>query len=117
MKRFKILLYSIFIIIILFLLIYFWNNLRKYNLSLNEFEKVAVSGKIKSIKDLTRGSFYLTLENNSKIPALNIGWEVDKYGISIGDSVFKAENSKIIKFYKLKNGAYLPNFEFKISTY
>lgn len=108
------LIYAIFGLIFLSAAIFFIHKGRWYNNKLIEFEKREVSGRIINLKKLTKGFYAIKLSSEMPLPNLRIGWEIEEYNIQIGDSVSKEANSKLMTFYKFKNGAYEKCCEYEI---
>lgn len=99
----------LFLISIIFAIIFFRNNYVEYKKEITELIEKEIQGKIKNLKNENRGSYYIeisTLNGDIKIHSLPIAWEIEKYNIQIGDSVSKEANSKIMSFYKAKNGVF-----------
>lgn len=97
--------------------IYFTTNYKKFKSEISILISQEINGIIKSMKDENRGSYFLeiqTTKEDLKIHSLPIAWEVKKFNIQIGDSVSKEANSKIMIFYKLKNGVSQKLCEFEM---
>lgn len=83
-----------------------------YNTSITDKEirllsKTEIKGTIQVLKDTGRGTCYIEIKEADKVikqHALSIAWEVEKYGIQVGDSVSKEANSPTTTFYRCKNG-------------
>lgn len=80
---------------------------------LKNLEKIEIKGKINHLKNLTRGSYNIVV-GKYEMRSINIGYEIEKYNIQTGDSFYKMANSKIITFYKMKNGYYEKTCEYEL---
>jgi hypothetical protein len=108
---------TLFLISIVFAIVFFRNNYLKHENVITELIEKEIQGKIKGLKNENRGSYYIeisTLNGDIKIHSLPIAWEIEEYNIQIADSVSKEANSKIMTFYKFKNGAYEKCCEYEI---
>ena len=117
--RFKYVIFLIvlFLISIVFAIIFFRNNYVEYEKEITVLIEKEIHGKIKNLKNENRGSYNIeisTLNGDIKIHSLPIAWEIVEYNIQIGDSVSKETNSKIMSFYKTKNGVFKKCCDYKI---
>ena len=106
--------YAPFGFLFLIAIIFFAQNWISYKNKLTEFEKREINGKIILLRDKQKGIFEIKLSSNQEVPNLRIGWELEKYNILIGDSVSKKSNSKIMSFYKEKNGVFKKYWDYEI---
>ncbi len=106
--------YAFFGFVILLAISFFTRKLLIYQKELTNFEKIQINGVITELKNTQRGTYDMKISSGDEIPNLRIGWELEKYNIQIGDSVSKKENSKIMTFYKLKNGISEKCFDYEI---
>ena len=100
---------ALFLISIILGITFFRKNYLKHKDVIAELINKEVKGKIKSLRNENRGSYYVeisTLNGEIKLHSLPIAWEIETYHIQIGDSVSKEANSKIMTFYKVENGVY-----------
>ena len=105
----SIIIYSVFGIIILSAFIFFGSRYRQSQKEIAQLIKQKVNGKILSVDDLGRGSISLILLTDSNTryitTGLPIAWEIEKFEIRKGDSLYKNYNSnKIFFFRKTPNG-------------
>jgi hypothetical protein len=85
------------------------NNYSEHQSALKFFAEKEVKGKITALKNEKRGSYFIEIDDlitKHQMHSLRIGWAVEEYNISVGDSVSKDANSKRMVFYKLKNGVF-----------
>jgi len=99
--------YIIFIVTFGIIIFYIIKVDINYRNQLKDLRKNEISGKIDSIKDLGRGKYSLTLNDDIKLPGLRIRNEIEDYNLKVGDSLYKPENSKIITFFNYKEGKYI----------
>ncbi len=95
--------YSIFIILVSFLIIFDIQNSNKNEELSNALVLKGFSGKLIKIEPFNRGFSLLTVKinefKNEKV-YLHVSWHIKRYNISEGDSVVKKENSKEIIFIR-----------------
>jgi predicted membrane protein len=99
----------LFLLSIIFAIVFFSNNYVEHKKEIKELIEKEIQGKIQGLKNENRGSYYIevsTLNGNFKIHSLPIAWEIEEYNIQIGDSISKESNSRIMTFYKAKNGVF-----------
>jgi len=116
-KNYLIGLFSILVILAIIAVIVLSKNYFKYRAKTNTLIGQEINGVIKSMKDESRGSYFLEIKTEKEllsIHSLPVAWEVQKYNIQVGDSVSKKANSRIMNFYKLKNGAMEKVCEFEM---
>src|SRR5690242_7646803 len=107
-KYYKVVIFLFFSAIIIGL-VFFIHNYYQYQYDL----KLIIAKDIKAIvtksKEESRGFFNIELENNNGVKirySLPQSWFFLKNHIQAQDSVSKEANSKIMTFYKLKDGVY-----------
>ena len=108
---------ALFVISIILAIMFFRNNYLKHKNVIAEIINKEIHGKIQGLRNENRGSYYVeisTLNGDIKIHSLPIAWEIEEYNIQIGDSVSKEANSKLMTFYKFKDGAYKKCCEYEI---
>ena len=98
-------LYAIFLVVLVFAFLFFRKNYVAHKREKKELINKELKGKIIHLENMNRGSYDLKI-NNYEIRSLEIGFEVQKYNIQIGDSVSKEANSNIMTFYKNRNGIF-----------
>ena len=108
-RKASIIIYCVFGIIILSAVIFFGSRYRQSQKEIAQLIKQKVNGKILSVDDLGRGSISLILLTDSNTryitTGLPIAWEIEKFEIRKGDSLYKNCNSnKIFFFRKTPNG-------------
>lgn len=95
---------------------------RKNNKHYDELRKLAemkLNGRIVEILDTKRDTYHLQIKSKDTIYHLRgipFGWYEEKYNVVIGDSISKAPKSKVITFFKLKNGKYAEMFNYELYT-
>jgi len=115
--KYIILIIVIFISIVIGAVVFFTRNYLSHKDELNSMIPKEIKGRIVALKDENRGSYYLeieTLKETHKIHSLPIAWEIKEYNIQVGDSISKEANSRMMLFYKLKNGIYEKCCEFEM---
>ena len=115
--KYIIFLIALFLISAISAIVFFRDNYIKQTKKITEVIKKEIQGKIKDLKNENRGSYYIeisTMTEEIKVHSLPIAWEIEKYNIQIGDSLSKEADSRIMTFYKFKNGAYKKCCEYKI---
>jgi|GEM_PF-2091856 hypothetical protein len=104
---------SIFLLIVVFSFLFFIKKNKTHNREIKELIRMELNGRINILENINRGSYNLKI-GTYKIHSLPIAFEIEKYNIQIGDSVSKEANSRIIKFYKNKNGVFEKYCEYNI---
>jgi hypothetical protein len=108
---------SIFALIAIVGIFYLIRNSVKYNNEIELLRTKAIKGVIVELQDTGRGFCSITInERNENVTqySLSIAWEVKEYHIQVGDSVSKELNSNLIKFYKYKDGEFIPNGSYEM---
>lgn len=113
-KKVSLAIYAILGLVFLFGIFFFTRKLVTYQKELTIFEKHKINGIITELKNTQRGTYDIEISSGDEIPNLRLGWELEKYNIQIGDSVSKKENSKIMTFYKFKDGIAEKCFDYEI---
>ena len=108
-RKASIMIYCVFGSIILSAVIFFGSRYRQSQKEIAQLIKQKVNGKILSVDDLGRGSISLILLTDSNTryitTGLPIAWEIEKFGIRKGDSLYKNyDSNKIFFFRKTPNG-------------
>jgi len=96
-----------------FSFLFFIKKNKTHNREIKELIRMELNGRINILENINRGSYNLKI-GTYKIHSLPIAFEIEKYNIQIGDSVSKEANSRIIKFYKNKNGVFEKYCEYNI---
>jgi hypothetical protein len=84
-------------------------NSVKYNNELEILRSKEIKGVIVKLRDTGRGFCSMEIKepnDSTNEYSLAIAWEVKEFNIQAGDSVYKESSSKIMTFYKMKNGSY-----------
>jgi hypothetical protein len=116
-KKNLIVLFSILAILVLIAVFVLSKNYLNYRANTNALIGQQINGIIKSMKDQSRGSYFLEIQTEKEIisvHSLPVAWEVKKYNIQVGDSISKEANSRIMKFYKSRNGVIEKICEFEM---
>lgn len=116
-KKYFMILLIIFLSTIISAIIFFTKIQSKHNLEILIFQNKNINGKIVKLNDLSRGMYSLTIINEGLVyetPSLPIAFEVEKYNIKIGDSLYKDSNSKSVTFFKKKNAMFEKCFKYEI---
>jgi hypothetical protein len=116
-KNYLVIIFSTMAIISIIVLIALVKRYFKAKTVTNTLIRQEIDGVIKSMKDESRGSYFLEIKTGKgllSIHSLPVAWEVEKYNIQVGDSVSKKANSKTMNFYKSKNGVMTKVCEFEM---
>ena len=93
--------------------LYFRKNYIHHKREINALIGKEINGQINILENKNRGSYNLKI-GDYEINSLPIAYEVEKYNIQLGDSVRKKANSRIMIFYKNKNGVFEKHCEYEI---
>lgn len=106
----SIIVYSVFGIIIMSAVIFSGIKYRQSQKEIAQLIEQKVSGKILIVDDLGRGSISLIVLTDSNTQyattSLPIAWEIEKFGIRKGDSLFKTYNSNRFFFFRKTTNGY-----------
>lgn len=75
-----------------------------------DFEQRPIHGRLKLLKDIGRGDYLLTIEQENGDTLtydLPISWFIEENNIQPNDSISKGSNSYATRFYKKQSGKYL----------
>jgi hypothetical protein len=106
-KYYVIIIFCILTVMVIIAAAILSKNYFKYKAAADALVGLEINGVIQSLKDEGRGSYFLEIKTEKellKIHSLPVAWEVKNYNIQIGDSVSKKANSRVMIFYKLKDG-------------
>jgi len=95
---------------------FFYNGQKKHNAMVADYTKRPINGKVVSLRDAQRGSWFIDIDDNISKTKLSyvmqIAWYIREYNIQPGDSVCKTADNNIILFYKLHNRKYTKSCEY-----
>lgn len=98
--------------------VFFWKGEKKFDKMTLEFTNKKINGIISKSNEKNRGFHLLEIydkTNNSTLSySLPKSWFFKENKIQVGDSVSKEANSKIMIFYKNKNGTFEKCCEYEI---
>lgn len=117
MKKFMPFLITIYVIVVGCALGYFYNNYRKHQEDIKNLVKEKLNGRIKTLTNLHRGSFFIEIKTQNQTfekHSLPIASYVEKYNIKVGDSVSKEENDRKLYFYKRIKNKEVLNFIYEL---
>lgn len=119
-SKYYILMLAILVAWIIFWKVYFKNNEIESKANLKRIVGEEVNGIIQESEENNRGFKSFTIRDNhtksKRKLNLHITWFYEENNIQVNDSVSKTANSKIITFYKLKNGVYEECCEYEIEV-
>lgn len=116
-KKTSLILLVIYLSIVTGAVIFFTKIQSKHNLEIKNFQNKNINGIIIHLNDLSRGTYSLKIKDEGIVyetPSLPIAFEVEKFNIEIGDSLFKDSNSSTLTFYKKKKGIFKELFKYEI---
>ena len=95
---------------VIFWSIYFSKGENKFEEMVSQFTNKKIDGIVLYSKEGTRGFFLIEIADKLSDSTLKYNvpksWFFKENDIKIGDSVSKKSNSKIMTFYKVKNGVF-----------
>lgn len=108
----------LFLSVGIFWSIYFWNGNIKFGKLVSEFTNRKIDGIVTYSEVGTRGFHFIEIADNlsdsTLIYNLPKSWFFKENKIIKGDSVSKEWNSRLMTFYKFKNGTYEKCCEYEI---
>lgn len=116
-KKTSLILLVIYLSIITGAVIFFTKIQSKHNIEIKNFQNENINGIIIHLNDLSRGTYSLKIKDEGIVyetPSLPIAFEVEKFNIEIGDSLFKDSNNSTLTFYKKKKGIFKELFKYEI---
>ena len=120
-KKYNYILIIGFTTIVVTLIVFFTVNASKYDDKLEALQKSEFNGLIKDTKKETRGFYYIMIKDNISKTFLKYSlpsdWFFLENKIQSGDSVSKNANSKMITFYKLKNGVFEKCCDYEVKKF
>ena len=103
----------IFVVSIVVAFFFFRSKYLIYRQSITELISQEINGRVINLKAEGKGSYFVDF-GTAQIHSLPIAFQIEKYNITIGDSVYKMKGSTTIIFFKTKNGKTQKNYEYEI---
>ncbi len=120
-KKYNYILIIGFTAIVVTLIVFFTINAIKYDHMLETLQNSEFNGLIKDSKKEPRDFYYIMIKDNISKTCLKYSlptsWFFLVNKIQIGDSVSKNANSKMITFYKLKNGVFEKCCDYEVKKF